>query len=186
MVGQIPSSKKLGIRQHTAVSPSMNQVEPSHIELYLVSPNFSIISVQGWDATYKMYHHGYGHGYADAVMPEPEMRNLDRGKHFDCACKQCGYKQDDHQPGVGIKPSEPVFHGGKHSSELSPVDNHKGSHCVPEYPVDDFQHAPGLDNYSMAFQMQQDADNHRDDKCGEQYARWMRRMAAVHWYQMQN
>ena len=43
IVGKIPSSKKQGTIQHTATSPKMNHVDPSHIELYLVPPKFSIM-----------------------------------------------------------------------------------------------------------------------------------------------
>jgi len=42
IVGHIPSSKKQGTTQHTATSPKMNHVDPSHCELYLVPPNFSM------------------------------------------------------------------------------------------------------------------------------------------------
>ena len=43
IVGHIPSSKKQGTTQQTATSPRMNHVDPSHIELYLVPLNLSII-----------------------------------------------------------------------------------------------------------------------------------------------
>lgn len=44
MVGQIPSSEKQGITQHTITMAIINHVELSHNELYLVPLYFSMFT----------------------------------------------------------------------------------------------------------------------------------------------
>ena len=50
-----PSSKKQGTAQHTATSPRMNHVDPSHRELYLMLSNLSIINVSYYLPTKSVY-----------------------------------------------------------------------------------------------------------------------------------
>ena len=87
-------------------------------------------SAPRWKSTDKMYEHGYAHSYADAVMPQSKMRDLNRGKQLDCTCKQCGYKQHNQQPGVAIEPSALISQGSQHPAELDPVDGKKRSHDI--------------------------------------------------------
>lgn len=46
------------------------------------------------------------------------MRNLNRRKQLDRTCEQRSCEQDNQQPGVGVEPSEFLFQGIQHLSEL--------------------------------------------------------------------
>ena len=68
-----------------------------------------------------MYDCGDAHCHAKPVMPQSEVRDLDRRKQLDRTCKQRGYEQDNQQPGVGVEPSELLPQGVKMISVAAKV-----------------------------------------------------------------
>lgn len=96
------------------------------------------------------------------------MRDLDWRKQLDRTCKQRGYEQENQQPGVGVEPSEFLLQGVQYFLELSPVNKQKCRHCVSEYPVSGFKYVARLENYSVTFKMQYNADDQCDSKGNDQ------------------
>lgn len=119
-------------------------------------------------SAYQVNDSGNTHGKANPVMPQSEMRYFNRRKQLDRSGNQCGYEQENHKPCVGIEPCESILQRIEHFTELRPVDKQKCRHCIPEYPVCDFQQMARLDNYTVTFKMQNYADNQCDSKGNDQ------------------